>query len=469
MGTTDKLARFVVQARYEDIPHVAIERAKLCLLDTVGCAVYATTEPLGKIVMELVRELGGRQTSRVLGTDIVTNAPQAALANGTLGHALDFDDMGGGLHHGVLYTPVVLALGEQLRASGRDVLLAYLVGYEVTAKVAANIGADHYARGWHLTATAGTLGAAAAAAKLLGLDEEQTTMALGIATSEAAGIRANFGTMTKPLHPGNAARNGVMAALLAQKGYRASEEAMEHRFGFAAVYGDQQCNLAAMGRGLGRPWAIMGETDDEATHIAVKPWPCCGSNHAALTAVERLLEANSIEAEQVDVVDIATTMEPSCMAPCIHFPRNGLEGKFSTWYSVAAAILDGKVDLSTYTDEAVNRPRAQDLTKRVNIYQFAEYKGRPLRASGDVTYWDVTIRMRNGAEHSTRVYDHGRGLWGEEVVDKYRSLVDGILPDGQAEQSIRLIRGLEQVQDVTEVMDTVTLSVAVAAVAGGDG
>ena len=143
MGTTQRMAQFIINAQFEDIPTPAVDLAKLCLLDAVGCAIYGTTRPLGAIITELVDELGGKPVARVLGTGIETNAPNAALANGTLGHAEDFDDMGSGAHQAVLLMPVVLALGEELSLSGKDALTAYLVGLDITANVSPNMGADH--------------------------------------------------------------------------------------------------------------------------------------------------------------------------------------------------------------------------------------------------------------------------------------------------------------------------------------
>ena len=185
MGTTQRMASFIANAKYEDIPAAAVDIAKLCLLDAVGCAIYGTTRPLGKIMTGLVDELGGKPVSRVLGTRIETNAVNAALANGTLGHSEDFDDMGSGAHQAVLLMPVVLALGEELHASGKQALVSYLVGFDITSNVSLNLGNDHYGKGWHGTSSAGTLGSTAAAAKMLRLNEMQTRMALGIGASQA--------------------------------------------------------------------------------------------------------------------------------------------------------------------------------------------------------------------------------------------------------------------------------------------
>ena len=459
MGTTQKMAQFITQARFEDIPEPAADMAKLCLLDAVGCAIYGTTRPLGKVITSLVDELGGKPTSRVLGTALRTNSPNAALANGTLGHAEDFDDMGGGAHQAVLLMPVVLALGEELGLSGRDAITAYLVGFDITARVSFNMGSDHYAKGWHSTSSVGTLGSTAAAAKCLGLDEQKTRYALGLGASQAAGLRGNFGTQTKPLHPGNACRSGVMAAKLAQKGYLSNPDIMEHRLGYVAAMGEQMAQLSNMTRNLGNPWAIMGSGKDTAKGIDIKIWPCCGGTHAANTGMRRLLKQRRFTADEIQEICIETTDNPSCMAPNIRWPKSGLEGKFSTWYTVASIAVDGKLDLSNFTDEAASRPAVQEMLKRVTIKQLDDYEGRPNRSLGGEVCWDVNVRLKNGQTLSTRVHDHGdtyRWEQREAVLDKFRMLAGAVLPERQVEQAIKRFMALEQESNVRDVVDLVT-------------
>ncbi len=465
MGTTQRMASFIANAKYEDIPAAAVDIAKLCLLDSVGCAIYGTTRPLGKIMTGLVDELGGKPVSRVLGTRIDTNAVNAALANGTLGHSEDFDDMGSGAHQAVLLMPVVLALGEELHASGKQALVSYLVGFDITANVSLNIGNDHYGKGWHSTSSSGTLGSTAAAAKMLGLDEMQTRMALGIGASQASGLRANFGTMTKPFHPGNACRAGVTAAKMAQKGYESNPDVMEHRFGYAAVYGEEMTQLGNMTRHLGNPWAIMGTGRDVATGILIKIWPCCGGTHGANTAITRLLKKRPIKPEDVESVDIVTTHQPSCMAPNLRWPASGLQGKFSTWYTVASAIVDGgKLDLSSFTDEAASRPAVQDMLRRVNIIQDPDTAGRPHRSQGGAAWSDLSVTLKNGERVvAPRVEANGgRGdTYGWEtkdaVIQKFKMLAGAVLKPAQVDSALNAIMDMEKARDIRAVMDTLTL------------
>jgi 2-methylcitrate dehydratase PrpD len=462
MGTTQRMARFITDAKFEDIPTPAVNLAKLCLLDAVGCAIYGTTRPLGKIFASLVDELGGKPVARVLGTKIETNAVNAAMANGTLGHSEDFDDFTGG-HQAVLLMPVVLALGEEHHLSGKQALLSYAVGFDITLNTTHAMGEDHYGRGWHNTSSIGTLGSTAAAAKMLSLDEMQTRMALGIGATQASGLRANFGTMTKPFHPGNSCRAGVLAAKMAQKGYEANPDVMEHRFGYAAVYGQEMMHLSDIPRHLGNPWALMGSGKEVANGIAIKVWPCCGGTHGANTAITRLLKKHPIKAGDVASVDIVTTHEPSCMAPNLRWPKSGLQGKFSTWFTVASCIVDGgKLDLSSFTDEAAMRPAVQELLKKVDITQDPDIIGRPHRSRGGNHYWDLTVTLKNGERLvAPRVESTGgRGdTYGwetrEAVFDKFRMLAGAVLKPSQVDAALNAIMSMEQAADVRTVVDAV--------------
>ncbi len=228
MGVTERFARFVVDTSYEDIPPEAIRIAKEISLDCLGTTLAGYVDPVGKAITKIVRDLGGTPECTVIGAGFKTSSAQAALANGTMAHALDFDDMGLSMGHpSVPVLPVILALGEKMHLTGRDILTAHLIGFEVEGKLGYG-SQELYSRGWHSTGVLGVMGAAAAAAKMLKLNMEQTRMAFGIAASHAAAVKPNMGSMTKPLHAGNAARGGIMAALLAKEGYTAEPSIIEH-------------------------------------------------------------------------------------------------------------------------------------------------------------------------------------------------------------------------------------------------
>ena len=461
MGTTQRMASFIANARYEDIPAPAVNLAKLCLLDAVGCAIYGTTRPLGKIMTGFVDELGGKPEARVLGTRIQTNAVNAAMANGTVGHAEDFDDFAAG-HQAVLLMPVVLALGEERQLTGKQALLSYIVGFDITTAITHSMGEDHYGKGWHNTSSIGTLGSTAAAARMLGLDEMKTRMALGIGATQASGLRANFGTMTKPFHPGNGCRAAVTSAKLAEKGYEANPDVMEHRFGYAAVYGEEMMHLSNIARHLGNPWALMGTGREVANGISIKVWPCCGGTHGANTAMTGLLKKHPFKAEDVQSIDIVTTYEPSCMAPNLRWPASGLQGKFSTWYTVASLVVDGgRLDLSSFTDEAARRPAVQALLHKVNITQDPDMVGRPHRSRGGGHWCELSVTLKNGERLAApRVEANGgRGdTYGwetrEAVFDKFKMLAGAVLTPTQVDSALNAIMGLDTAPNVRAVVDT---------------
>ncbi len=222
---TDTLAQFIGHTELKNIPHETIETAKGHIFDTMGVLCAGSKEKIAKIIKEYVQSLGCKEECTLLAQGIKTSAPYAALGDGVIAHALDFDDYESFsmAHSSVTILPAVLALGEKLHVSGRECLEAYLVGIEVISKMGRGVNPNHYEKGWHSTSTLGTLGASAASSKLLKLDPEKTKMAFGIAASMASGLRGNFGTMTKPFHAGHAARNGVESAELASLGFTADK------------------------------------------------------------------------------------------------------------------------------------------------------------------------------------------------------------------------------------------------------
>jgi 2-methylcitrate dehydratase PrpD len=458
MGTTQQIARFIVGAKFEDIPKPAIELAKLCLLDGIGCALFGATKPVGKIITAVTVDFGGRPVAGVVGTSLRTNAANAALANGILCHSEDFDsshDQQSAL------MPVVLGLGEELHLSGRDALLAYMVGVDVSANIRRYIGSDHPAKGWHGTSSTGTLGSAAVAAKLLKLDELKTCMALGLGASQCAGVRAHHGTMGKPFHAGNAARGGVLAGKMAQQGYEMHPGIMEHRFGYVAVYGEQMAQLGNMTRHLGSPWVLMGNGRDTAKGSGIKVWPCCSGSHGAITAAVHLQRKHGFKAADVKAIDMITTSNPATMSSNIRWPETGLQGKFCTWYNVASAIVDnGRLDVTSFTDEAVKRSDVQALMKKISITQDREMTGRPGRSSGGESWIDMTVILTNGESHHIRIEGVG-DRWGwddrELVQEKFRSLASKVLKPAQVDAALNAILGMDQAADIGAVVETITL------------
>ncbi len=447
MGTTETLAQWIVAVKYDEIPSAAIEQAKKSILDYLGTATYGSTTPLGRIIVDFTREQGGNPQARVIATNIRTSSTNAAFANGAMGHAEDFDDLGGvGGHPATVLTPTVLALADELHLSGREVLTAWVVGYEIGTRLSANVHTD---RDWHPTAIYGTMAAAAAASKLLGLDVQSTRMALGIAGSEAGGLRRNFGTMTKPFHPGQVARNGVIAAKLAAKGYTADPDIIEGRQGYADNFGGAKCNIPAMTKFLGKVWFL----EEEGTRI--KPWPCCGGNHQTLTGWLALIKKEKLKADDIEHVEHIGPNIPCTGALLRTEVRLGLEGKFSLAYNISAAIIDGKVDYDTFTDKRAAKGDLQAFMKRVTIRRSDDVVlRRPHIADGNPEA-RLVVKMRDGKVHDL-VLGTAYHLTGDAVLDKFRLNAQATLGSKRVALTINLVQRLEKLHDIAELMDAVT-------------
>jgi 2-methylcitrate dehydratase PrpD len=397
---TRQLAEYAVAADLADLPDDVRELAADALVDTVGVALAGRNEDAVRLLRATLGPAAAEGEATVLLDGSRADAPTAALVNATAGHALDYDDVTDLTygHPSVVLWPAVLAAGERAGASGRALVEAYVAGFEVQCAVASAMPVrEHYGRGWHSSATIGVLGAAAASARLLGLDVDAASRALGLAASMAGGSRQNFGTMTKPLHPGLAARDGVFAAALAGAGFTADAAQLESPLGYFAMYADG-CDLERVEASLAGPWALT-------THgLNVKKYPCCYCTHRTADATLALAARDGIDPAAVR--SIRLTLEPDGFDPLIHHrPTTGLEGKFSAEYVIAAALLDGRVGLASFTDAAVRRPEAQELLRKVEIAE----QERPPLGPAEWTQAYAVLRIDAGADTYELRVDVPRG------------------------------------------------------------
>jgi 2-methylcitrate dehydratase PrpD len=435
MSLTRELADLVVDTDFEDLSEDVLVAARRAIVDTLGVTLAGSAEEGSRIVLDHVQRSASAPEATVVGSAVQTSAALAALANGASGHALDFDDVNGSMrgHPSVPLLPAVLALGEMLGCPGRALITAFVLGFEVECKLGRGMGASGYAQGWHATSVLGSIGAAAACAKLLDLDRQRARHALGIAASMASGSRQNFGTMTKPLHAGLAARNGVEAALLAASGFTADPEIIEAPMGFGRLFspaGDWRPERVG---DLGQPWEIV------QPGLSVKKYPCCHMTHRALDAALDATEGRSIAEDAV--AEILVRVPEGSTSALIHpRPVNGLMGKFSMEYCLAAAVLDGGVRLASFEDEAVMRPDAQALLRRVQLVH------EP-RQPGGYTPARVSVRLKDGRELYAEVMRE-RGnpsdpLSWDELVEKYLDCAAVVLPEEQR----RMVPHLEETSD----------------------
>ncbi len=428
-------------------PGAARAAAARAVLDTIGVTLAGAAEPAARIVQRVVAQDGAGPCG-VLGTSLRASAANAALANGTAAHALDYDDMCfvSLAHPSAPLVAAALAAAEVAGAAGRALLDAYVVGFELEGRLGRAMNPRHYQRGWHCTSTLGTIGAAAAASRLLGLDEAATGHALSIAASEASGLKENFGTMVKPLHAGLAARNGVVAALLAQAGMTASRAAIDGPQGLLAAMDSEQPSLDAFAADLGTRWEILD------TGITVKLYPSCAGTHPSLDALLDLKRREGFTADEVEAIEIG--VDP--IVPTILLydrPASGLEGKFSMPFCAAAAVVRGRVGIETFDAAMLSDPAIVALQARV-----AMSVDPTLDASApSLTQARVTVRLRGGrvltaSANGARGYPE-RPASDEELAAKFTSCATQTLSVTQAATALAALRRIESVSDTRDLIE----------------
>ncbi|HEY1269160.1 MAG TPA: MmgE/PrpD family protein [Candidatus Binatia bacterium] len=440
MDVTKKIAEFVASARYEAMPPKALENAKAAALDCLGVALAGSRDECAGIAAGIARRERAVEETSVWGQGFRSSALAAAFANGVAAHALDFDHsftMMGQPTAPIL--PAIFSLGESLGASGRQIIEAYVAGFETTAKLVFALR-DTAEDGWHAPGILGALGAAAASAKLLRLDPPRIEMALGITASMAGGVVCNFGTMTKPLHVGAGARNGILAAHLAEAGYTANARAIEASVGLCEMFYRMPPDE--------KPLAELGESYALATEgIRIKPYPCGGLTHQAIGALLDLRAEHGITAEAVEAIEVDVTQH-TFERIAFRIPQNGIQGKFSMNYVLARALIDGHVSLDAFTDEAVRDGAVLRLAERVDMKLDNKLKksnagGRPCR---------VTVRLKNGAMHS-RAAEHAKGgpelpMTADERRAKFTECARRVLDEGAVRRAMEAIEGLETLEDI---------------------
>lgn len=387
MYLANALASRICDLSFETLPPKALHNAKTALLDTLGCALAGAREP----VVETLLRTPGLNTpgeASLVGRSERLDMLCAALVNGATAHALDFDDvniaMGG--HPSAPILPALLALADTRQCSGQEFLLAFITGFETETRLARSVNFHHYDKGWHPTATLGVFGAAAGSAKLLGLNKAQTATALALCVSLASGVKANFGTMTKPYHVGHCARNGLMAALLAQQGFSANPHAFEHPQGFFNVYNGEGHYTPSLATAQ---WAEP--LDIVEPGIGIKLYPCCDSTHASLDALFTLRRQHGFNAD--DVASIETFIHPLRLThvnrPELH---NAMDAKFSVQYCLARALLDGHIVLDSFTQSAYRESDALTLMQRI----VATPHPNPALAKPGNYLTELNVRLKDG-------------------------------------------------------------------------
>jgi 2-methylcitrate dehydratase PrpD len=456
-SVTDHFAGFITATQSRDIPKDVAHLGKRSVLDGIGLALAGAASETGTITRRYLKALGfsGEGGCTVIGSTLPVPARFAAFANGISIHADDYDDTQLAVAKDRVYgllthptapaLPPALALAEREHRSGADLMLAYQVGVEVECKVAEAIMPRHYQTGFHSTATCGSIGAAAAAAKLLGLDRETTRRALSLGATQAGGLRENFGTMTKPFHAGRSSESGVAAAQFASYGWTATDRILEAPRGFFNAAGGGFDETAISGK-LGRPWTFA------SPGVSIKPHPSGSLTHPGMTEMLRLIRQHRIRADQVKRVRVGTNSNmPNALIH--HRPHDELQAKFSMEYCMAILLLDGKAGLPEFTDERVLRPDVQAFLQKVDFTVDPEAEAAGYHKMTTL----IDIELADGSKLSGRA-DFGKGSPADpmsyaEVAAKFRECADyARFPAADADRIVAMVAGLETLPRIADLM-----------------
>ena len=451
MNITKHIGEYVTGADIEDFPADAIEAAKGAIMDCLACMLAGSQETLSDILCRYVAAENSTPAASVVSRGFRTTAANAALVNGAMAHALDYDDITQitKTHPTAVLLPAALAVTEEFGASGKDMLLGYMSGFEVACAVGEALSEAYYDDlGWHPTGPLGAVGSAAVASKIMALDSEQTAMAVSLAASQASGLRQNFGTMTKPFHAGDAARAGVVSAKLVREGFTASRDALEGRFGFIRAFsGGQGFDSDQVAENLGNKLYLV------ESGIEIKKYPCCGSAHLAMDATFDLLSQGAIDPEAVDRIDVMVDFDPP--RSLIHSrPMSSLEGKFSMEYCLAAALMDRRVGLQSFTDDQVLRPGAQALIPRIEMRRIPGNEGRPSWTEG---YHQVEVHLKDGSvlrQQAHRARSGAlRGVTVEDIREKFRDCASQSMSEATVAEVLARLDLLEEGEPISGLAD----------------
>ena len=457
MGFTHSIAQWVQDTGYHDLPEDVTQSAKRCILDTIGVALAGSRAEVSSIVREYVLHESCVGNSLIWGSGVRTSPGSAALANGTMAHALDFDETNYSsiAHPSAVVAPAVLAVAEAVNATGEDFLASFIVGYEVTSKLGRAVNPTAYEKGWWTTSALGTIGAAAAVARLLGLSQKQTEWALGLAIGQASGVRANNGTLAKPFQAGRAAQNGVLSAQLAQKGLTASSMAFEKPAGFFDVCVDG--NYKDVAEVLGHPFDLVDPG------VSFKQYPSCSASHAAVDALLGMISEYELSWKEIASVTCEVTPLVN-MSLVYESPTTPDEARFSMQFCVAAALKEKQLVSSCFAQDYLRDSVIRELMKKVTM------KVAPNVSNGGQ---DFSLEGPEAARVSIETNDkqvffktvqHAKGgtqdpLSWDEIVKKFEYCAGYVLTEPRLDRVVKAILRMESIHDVSEFVELLQIEV----------
>jgi 2-methylcitrate dehydratase PrpD len=439
MKVTETLSNFVLKTSFHSFPQEVVHQGKRCFLDLLGVALGGSNQPLSRILVNMAMDFGGKPQATIWGIGLKSSVMNAAFINGAMAHALDYDDthIKTIMHPSAPVIPAVLAVAEWKRLSGRAALEAFILGYEVETRIGLGMGNKPYDRGWHATSTFGRFGAAAAAGKLLGLSLAEMSQAMGLAGTQASGLRLVFGTMTKPFHPGKSAFDGVLSAVLAKRGFTCVPNILEGRKGYVEVLGEDS-KLRPMVNHLGSKYEVLNNT--------FKPHAACLLTHPTIDALIQLRNQHNLEPD--DIEQIQCEVAQFCLdAAGQKEPKTGLGGKFSIYSCAALALREGVAGEDRFTDQLVLDPKRVALARKVKAI---------IRPSLKETEAKVTVLTKKGQRYSAFV-DRPKGdprnpPTDEELEYKFRSLATFVLPKRKVDLLVKTLWNLDKVKDILQVI-----------------
>lgn len=438
MAIMESLGKYVVETSFDDLRKDVMQHIKYCILDWLGVAFAGSLEPSSKIIVQFIKEVGGKKESTIIEEGFQTSCINAAFANGIIGHSAELDDIyeEAIIHPGAPVIPAALAVAEREKSNGKDLITAIALGYETEIRIGRAIMPSHYDY-WHPTGTCGTFGATAAVGSLIKLDEYRMTNALSIASTEAAGLIESFGTMCKPFNAGRAARDGIVAAYLAQKGFTGSNKMLVSEKGYVNAT-SRHPNLDRLTENLGESYELM--------RTVFKRHACCGHIHGAIDAVLDIMEKKSLEFNDINEIKVGTYPIAAELVGKNYDPRTIAEAKFSLPFCVAAAVIYGKVSLTEFSSVKLNTPEVHEIMKRVKVFIEPKYVNAQLGSA------KVIIRTMEG-EKLTKSVDTPKGhpnnpLTKTELEKKFVSLSSLLMRDERIEELLKMIKTLEKMESL---------------------
>lgn len=449
MSTTMKLAEFVSGIKYDHIPQKSIEAVRNTLLDSIGCALFGSGRETSRIINSFIKEQGGKQEATLWANNFKGPVLNVVMGNGSMVHSFDFDDYHNAkLHPGAVVVPTALAIAEKENLGGEELLAALVAGYEVMIRISLGTNPNSSRmRGWHLTGTCGTFGAAAAAGKLYNLDEKKIAMALGMAGTQSSGLWAFTadGSDSKRFHPGKAASSGILGAYLVQKGYKGPTKILEAEDGGFCKATSDDFSLERITQNLGKIYETEG--------VVIKPYACCASSHSSIDAALDLVKKNNIKPMDIEKIIVLNSSVVKQQCGFEYKPVSSLQAQMSLQYIIAVSIIDGKALVDQFSESRIADPAILELAKKVSTEVDPEI---------DQIYpkkWPGKVEMiLKDKKRYTSYVDGPKGspenpIGIDEVMVKFTELAKNVKKESEIARIVEAIKNLEKLSNIKNLTE----------------